>query len=160
MTIQDIIDLVTSMGGVLVLRPQEGEGSPEIAWGDVFFYFAPDGVVPHSQPFATIVTKGYPGDEDSRLDRQDAFRVNVAAGTAEFRTWTGLEPRERAAPSIDASVANVVLPHPVYGSLGWLAIVNPGTKTTLAMTELLRTAHRLARDRFHRRAHGSGPATG
>ena len=57
----------------------------QIAWGDTFFYYAPDGVVPSAtQPFATIVTKNYPGDETSRLDRPDVFRVNMAAGREEF----------------------------------------------------------------------------
>ncbi len=60
MSIDEIIAFVDAMEGVLILKPQPGDGSPEISWGDVFFYYAPDGVVPKSQPFATIVTKDYP----------------------------------------------------------------------------------------------------
>jgi hypothetical protein len=37
MRIEEIVDLVTSLGGVLVLRPEPGDGTPEIAWGDLFF---------------------------------------------------------------------------------------------------------------------------
>jgi hypothetical protein len=85
MTINDLIDLVRSFGGVLVQQPQPGDGTPEIAHGDVFFHYAPDGVVPQGQPFATIITKDYPGDEQSHLHRPGAFRVNVGAGTAEAR---------------------------------------------------------------------------
>ena len=40
-------------------------------------------------PFATIVTKDYPDDRESRLDRPGAFRLNVAAGTDEFRRRIG-----------------------------------------------------------------------
>ncbi|WP_229481522.1 DUF6194 family protein, partial [Mycolicibacterium mageritense] len=76
MTVQELIDLIGAMDGVLVLQPQPGDGSPEIAWGDVFFYYAPDGVVPKTQPFATIITKDYPGDDACRLDRPGAFRLN------------------------------------------------------------------------------------
>ncbi len=93
MDIDEITAYVGAMDGVLTLEPQPGDGSPEISWGDVFFYYAPDGVVPKTQPFATIVTKDYPEDQKSRLHRPDAYRVNVAAGAAEFRTWTGREPR-------------------------------------------------------------------
>ncbi|BDY29738.1 DUF6194 family protein [Mycolicibacterium mageritense] len=78
MTIQELVDLIGAMDGVLVLQPQPGDGSPEIAWGDVFFYYAPDGVLPKTQPFATIVTKDYPGDDTCRLDRPGAFRLNIA----------------------------------------------------------------------------------
>lgn len=143
MKIEDIIEHIAAMDGVLVLRPQPGDGSPEIAWGDVFFYYAPDGVVPKSQPFATIVTKDYPDDTTSQLNRSGAFRVNIAAGSAQFGIWAGYE-RKRS--------EDVVIPHPVYGNLNWLAVVNPGPKTSAAVVDLLRTAHDLARQRFDRHA--------
>ncbi len=81
-----------------------------------------------------------------------AFRVNVAAGSAEFRRWTGREPREPATDDVDPSSSDVVIPHPVYGHLGWLAVVDPGPRTTETVRELLRTAHGLARARAERRA--------
>ena len=151
-TIDEIVEYVQSLGGVLVLRPHPGDGSPEISWGDLFFYYAPDQVVPRSQPFATIVTKDYPDDHGSRLDRPDTFRLNVAAGADEFRRLVGHEPRESAPEDIDPSIPDVVFPHPVYGGLGWLSIVNPGSGTCAAVKDLLETAHRLARRRVERRS--------
>jgi hypothetical protein len=152
MSIDEIIEFLEGRGGVLTLEPQPGDGSPEISWGDFFFYYAPDGVVPRSQPFATIVTKDYPGDQGSRLDRPETFRLNIFAGTAEFRRWLGHGPRQRAAADVEPSTPDVLLPHPVYGTLGWLAVVNPGPLTEQPVRELLRTAHRLARTRHGRRA--------
>jgi hypothetical protein len=164
-TIDEIIEFVDALGGVLILRPAPGDGSPEISWGDVFFYYAPDGVVPRAQPFATIVTKDYPGDDDSRLDRPDAFRVNISAATSEFVTHIGREPRESATgdadpstadPSTaDPSTADTVIAHPVYGNLGWLAVVNPGERTDSLVRGLLRSAHDRARARYQRRAEHS-----
>jgi Family of unknown function (DUF6194) len=151
-SIDEVIKFLEGLGGVLTLRPQPGDGSPEISWGDAFVYYAPDGVVPRTQPFATIVTKDYPGDEGSRLDRPGAFRVNVAAGTAEFRRWTGRDPREPAREQVDPGTRDVVFAHPVYGGLGWLAVVEPGPRTAHALRALLRTAHSLARARHERRA--------
>ena len=49
------------------------------------------------------------------------------------------------------SAADTVLPHPVYGRLGWLAVVSPGARTEAAVRDLLRTAHDLARSRDQRR---------
>jgi uncharacterized protein DUF6194 len=151
MRIDDIIEFIDALGGVLILRPQPGDGSPEISWGDVFFYYAPDGVVPTSQPFATIVTKDYPGDQGSQLARPDTFRLNISAGRAEFIKWAGREPREPATDGVDPSTMDAVIPHPAYGSLGWLAVVNPGPQTGTPVRELLRTAHHLARQRYQRR---------
>lgn len=147
--IEDTIDFVSSLEGMLTLRPHAGDGSPEISWGDVFFYFAPDGQVPQGQPFATIVTKDYPDDRGSRLDRAGAFRVNIGVGAAEFRRVTGHEPREPS--QADPSTADVLFAHPVYGQLGWLAVVDPAERTSDRVRELLTSAHRSARARHRRR---------
>ncbi|WNI20523.1 DUF6194 family protein [Streptomyces sp. ITFR-16] len=151
MTPEEIIVFVENLDGVLAVRPGPGDGSPEISWGDAFFFYAPDRVMPKAtQPFATIVTKNQPGDEASRLDRPGAFRVNAAAGKEAFIRWTGHEPREPAEG--DPGATDTVMAHPVYGSAGWLAVVNPGPRTDATVRELLRTAHRLARARHERRA--------
>ncbi len=61
MTIDDILELVRSFDG------------------------APDGKIPATtQPFATVVTKNYPDDERSRLERPGTYRINIEAGKAEF----------------------------------------------------------------------------
>jgi hypothetical protein len=151
-SVEEIIELLDGLGEVLILRPRAGDGSPEISWGDTFCYYAPDGVVPTTQPFATIVTKDYPDDEGSRLNRPGSFRLNIFAGKEAFVRWTGRQPREPSTRDVDPSVADTVIPHPVYGSVGWLSVVNPGPRTQAAVRELLRTAHGLARIRYQRRA--------
>lgn len=155
----DIISFLQQLDAVVTLRPGPGDGPPEIGWGDVFFYYSPDGSVPTAtQPFATIVTKDYPGfDETSQLDRPGMFRVNVAAGRDAFVRWTGHAPRGPAPanPSLiatDPSTADTVVAHPVYGAQGWLCVVNPGSQTDATVHELLRTAHDLARERHRRHA--------
>lgn len=88
---------------------------------------SPDGVTPMAaQPFATVVIKNYPGDEGSRLDRPDTFRVNISPGKEAFIRWTGHPPRESAATEVDPGATDTVTTHPVYGSVGWLAVVSPG----------------------------------
>jgi hypothetical protein len=152
--IDEIIGHLESLGGVLVLRPGPGDGTPEIAWGDVFFYYAPDGEVPATgQPFATIVTKDYPGDDRSDLNRPGAFRVNISAGQAAFVRWTGHDPRDTGAAAADPSRADTLFAHPVYGGAAWLAVVNPGAATGDSVRELLRASHGRARRRYERRAH-------
>lgn len=152
MTIDEITEFTESLGGVLTLRPGPGDGSPELAWGDVFFYYAPDGQVPTAtQPFATVVTKDYPGDELSRLDRPDVFRLNIDAGRQGFEAHLGRSPREVASGAEDPSAQDTLLAHPVYGGAGWVAVVNPGDRTGEVCRELLRTAHERARARSERR---------
>lgn len=153
MTEDDIISFVDNLDGVLTVRPGPEDGwSPEISWGDTFFFHSPEGIMPEAtQPFATIVTKNYPDDEESRLHLPDRFRVNIAAGKEAFTRWTGHGPREPATgPTPEAT--DTVFAHPVYGSVGLLAVVNPGPRTDTAVRELLREAHSRARTRYERRA--------
>ncbi|MEE2053411.1 DUF6194 family protein [Nocardiopsis tropica] len=158
MTIEEIMGFVGGLDGVLTLRPGPGDGSPELSWGDTFFYYAPDGEVPRTtQPFATIVTKDYPEDTSSRLDRPGAFRLNISAGKDAFVELTGRRPRDASADGADPSETDVLVAHPVYGALGWLAVVEPGPRTEPAVRDLLVTAHSLARSRYERRA-GEDPA--
>ncbi|MFJ9555597.1 DUF6194 family protein [Nocardiopsis sp. NPDC101807] len=158
MNMEEIMEFVGGLDGVLTLRPGPGDGSPELSWGDAFFYYAPDGEVPQTtQPFATIVTKDYPEDTSSRLDRPGAFRLNISAGKDAFAERMGRRPRDAAADGSDPSEADVLVAHPVYGTLGWLAVVDPGPRTESAVRDLLGTAHGLARARYERRA-GEDPA--
>ncbi|WP_280204479.1 DUF6194 family protein [Nocardia farcinica] len=152
MSIDEIAEFLESLGGVLTLRPGPGDGSPELAWGDLFFYYAPDGRVPtRTQPFATVVTKNYPDDESSRLDRPGVFRLNFAAGREAFVATLGRTPRENAAPEEDPGAVDTVIAHPVYGGAGWLAVVAPGPRTDEVCRTLLRTAHERARAAYERR---------
>lgn len=152
MEIDDVIAHLESLGDVAVQRAAEGDGSPEVAWGDVFVYFSPDGTVPAAQPFATVVTKDYPGEPSSGLDREGSFRVNVHAGSAEFERRTGHAPHDATPDGPDPATRDVVMAHPVYGPYGWLAVVDPGPATEADVRHLLTGAHAMARARHERRS--------
>lgn len=141
MSTEQILDTVRGFDGVLELAPTADSGHPEIAWGDHFFYYAPDGVIPRrEQPFATVVSKNYPGDTRSGLDRPGRRRLNIHVGRARFLELLGEEPRAAGA-SWDFGAADTVVPHPVYRAQGWVAIVDPGDDTTAIAVELLRGAY-------------------
>ncbi|MGW4535729.1 DUF6194 family protein [Nocardia sp. NPDC004340] len=153
MDIDEITEFIETLDGVLTLAPGPDSGFPELAWGDKFFYYAPDGQVPtRTQPFATIVTKNYPDDTTSDLDRPGAFRLNINAGHEGFTATLGYGPRDLHDHPVDASEFDTWIPHPVYGTAGWLSVVNPATATEAAARDLLRTAHRRARTGYERRA--------
>lgn len=144
MSMEEVLRTVRSFDGVLELAPSAGSEYPEIAWGDHFFYYAPDGTVPPGQPYATIVTKDYPDDVLSRLDGPGRWRLNVHVGRRRLRELT-------PGASRDPAEADVLVAHPLYGALGWVAVVNPGERTTAAVLDLLREAHAAARRRATRR---------
>ncbi len=155
MSMEQILATIRQFDGVLELAPATGSEFPAIAWGDHFFYYAPDGTVPSNrQPYATIVTKNYPCDTASRLGVDGRWRLNIHVGMETFSDLVGESPRSFTPR--DSSETDVILPHPVYGGLGWIAIVNPGARTTPVALELLRQAHDADRRRVKRR---TGPHT-
>lgn len=158
MSITQIIETARGLDGALVVLPGPGDGTPELAWGDTFFYYAPDGVMPlNVQPYATIVTKNYPGDTASALDGADRWRVNIHVDRASFIEIVGAEPRDLTVP--DHAAPDILMPHPVYGSLGWVAVVNPGERSMATVMSLLGRAHRDAQARYRRRV-GTGVPRG
>lgn len=148
MEIEDVVDVLAGNEGILVLRPGPGDGTPEIAWGDVFFYYSPDGTIPPGQPFATVITKDYPHEPAWHIDAA-SIRVNIHVGARVFADLLGYAPGEGSGP--DPSAVDVVAPHPAYGELGWISVVDPGERTRITVVEQLQAAYAAARRRRERR---------
>jgi hypothetical protein len=147
MSMEQILEAVRGFDGVLELAPAEGSAFPAIAWGDHFFYYAPDGQVPQrEQPYATIVTKNYPGDTQCDLGRPGRWRLNIHVGRTAFTELTGEDPRAKTSPA-DFTAVDTVLPHPVYRAQGWVSITNPDSGPRSLAIRLLRQAHDNAKRR-------------
>ena len=147
MDIEEVVEVLAGNEGILVLRPAPGDDTPEIAWGDVFFYFSPDGSIPPGQPFATVITKDYPYEPSWQQDGA-SIRVNIQVGAQAFANLLGYAPGEGSGPEVSA--VDVVMPHPAYGELGWISVVDP-ERTRATVVEQLQAAYAAARRRRERR---------
>lgn len=147
----ELIQFVTSLPGVTAMTPGPGSDAPEIAWGDTFIFYDPQGAPSDRRmPFATIVTKDYPEfDTASNLDRPGIFRLNIAVGRTRFEDLLGYPPAAHPQhhTDIDYTALDQVLPHPVYATQGWISILNPGERTSDVARSLLREAHTRAANR-------------
>ena len=81
--------------------------------------------------------------------------MNIAVSSAEFARLFGFPPRQiaenRPSDPVDFAAVDRLVPHPVYGALGWVAVVNPGEATEAEVIRLLEAAHAAAGRRFRRR---------
>jgi hypothetical protein len=158
MTEDEVRELVTALPHVAVQIAGEADGAPEVAWGDSFFFYEPAGKGSRRDPFATLVTKDYPGfDTASDLNRPGIFRVNVGVGREAFRELFGYLPEAHPEhhAEFDYTALDQLLPHPVYAPQGWVSVLNPGPQTVGQLEVLLRQAHDRAAQRYERReAHG------
>lgn len=144
-TAADLAERILTLPEVACVQIAEGADMPKFTWGDRFFFVGPD----RMRPFATIVGHDVPDfDEDSRVDRPGAFRLNVHIGREEFQRRFGYPPAAFAdhRAEIDFARSDEILPHPVYAKQGWACILNPDARLP-EVDRLLAHAHRRALDR-------------
>ncbi|QBD75626.1 hypothetical protein EPA93_06245 [Ktedonosporobacter rubrisoli] len=131
--------------------------------GNSFFFHNPDSTIPpdHRVPFVTLVINDL-YDQFSNLNRPSVFRLNIGIGKQTFRSLFG-EPslpsdRDSAAisgeneSSYDFTALDQIMPHPVYGRIFWVCVLNPGKKTfETKVHQLLTEAYELAVSKHKRR---------
>ncbi len=114
--------------GVDIVVASKENDAPEVSWGTTFFFYDPNRDQPADRrfPFATIVTRDYEGfDADSNLNRPGVFRLNISVGKESFRSLFG-NGNESA---FDFTALDRVMPHPVYGKMFWVCVLNPSEQT-------------------------------
>jgi len=140
--------------GVDVDVAAQGDGSPEVAWGDTFFIYDPDRNLEGSRrfPFATIVTKDYENwDSASDLNRPDVFRLNIGVSKKTYLSLFGKDVEG----SHDFTALDRLLPHPVYGKNHWVCVLNPSASTFASLRPLLDEAYAIVAGRRTRKRPGS-----
>jgi hypothetical protein len=151
-TEEELVHALTELPGVVAVTAGQANGAPEVAWGDSFFFYDPDNIPTGRRfPFATLVTKDYPGfDTASNLDRPGVFRLNLAVGRAYFEQMFGFPPAAFATHenAFDFTVLDRPLPHPVYAKQGWVCILVPGEHTKDQVSALIIHAYQRAKDRY------------
>ncbi len=120
-----------------------------------FFFYNPDSSAPpdHRFPFVTLVTSdAY--DEFSDLNRPSVFRLNIGITKQTFRALFGVgQPSadDENPGDYDFTALDQVMPHPVYGRMYWVCVLNPGEETfATQVLPLLAEAYELAASRYQR----------
>jgi hypothetical protein len=113
------------------------------ASGNTFFFYDPD----HKFPFATLVTNDE-YDHASNLNRESVFRLNIGISKQTYQSLFG----SGTAPSgdtgsdggYDFTALDRIMPHPVYGRMYWVCVLNPKAETFKTVKSLLAEAYDLA----------------
>lgn len=120
--------------------------------GDIFFFNDPQ----KKFPFATLVTSDY-NDSYSNLNRLGVFRLNIGPSKAKFVALFGTPPASKASdyeplPGYDYTALDTLIPHPVYGRMYWVSILNPSRETfENEVQPLLADANDLSAGRYTKR---------
>ena len=160
-TEDELIHFIAGLPGVVAVTASEATGAPQVAWGDSFFFYDPDGDQPADRrlPFATIVTQDYDGfDMASNLNRPGIYRLNLAVGRVRFGELVGYPPAQHPAQEedFDYRTLDCLLPHPVYAAQAWVSILNPEDKTSALARSLIVESHRRAAEHHRQRRRRAG----
>lgn len=118
-------------------------------WGEKSFFINPAGQFKRGTYFSTL--KGQDGDNDkaSFLNRNGVFRWNMGVSQATYLSLFQTLPKrpkkgECIAGHYDFQELDRILPHPVYGWMGWICVLNPSPKTFELCQYLLNDAYNKA----------------
>src|SRR5215204_525935 len=113
------------------------------ASGSWFFFYDPGGNLPVDQrfPFATLVVSDE-YDQASDLHRPGVFRLNVGLSRETCRELFGdATEGDDAEARYDFTALDTIMPHPVYGTMHWVCVLNPSLETFERVKPLLAEAH-------------------
>ncbi|HEY1066614.1 MAG TPA: DUF6194 family protein [Pirellulales bacterium] len=119
--------------------------------GDHYFYHHADPAAPrdHRFPFATLVTSDA-HDQVSQLHREGVYRLNIGLSKTTFQSLFG-GPAEQTNATVatppDYTALDRIMPHPVYGKMYWVCVLNPSDETLRTLHMLLAEAHANAKQR-------------
>lgn len=129
---------------------------PVAAWGETSFFYNPGQALPRGVYFATLKSRDGAHDRASRLDRAGVFRLNIGIGKPTYRSLFGPPPARPGAGGVvetghDFTALDTLCPHPVYGWMAWVSVLNPSVATFEAVKPLLDEAYALAAAKFGKR---------
>jgi hypothetical protein len=130
--------------------------TPVAAWGETSFFYNPGKALSRGVYFATLKAKDGDNDKASRLDRDDVFRLNFGISKATYQQLLGPLPKRPGAGGVvatghDFEALDVLLPHPVYGWMAWVSVLNPSPPTFDAIKPLLAASYELSVTKFRKR---------
>ncbi len=128
-------------------------------WGETSFFVNPGDALPSGAYFATVKESDGENDRASNLDRESVFRLNFGPGKAAFVDLFGTPPARPGKGSViegpwQLDALDEVMPHPIYGWMSWMCVLNPSTTSMDICKPLLILAYDKARKNAEKRIAG------
>lgn len=128
-----------------------------VAWGETSLFYNPGHILPRGVYFATVKEKDGDNDRASNLNRPSVFRFNVGTTRLLFEARFGSPPARPAKGQAiqgpwDFTALDRVTPHPVYGWMSWVSVLNPSEDTMNDLDPMVLAAFAKAKAAFDKKA--------
>lgn len=129
---------------------------PKSSWGETSLFYNPGKALPNGVYFCTIKEKNGENDKSSELDRAGIFRVSIGINKSSYEKLFGLKPPRPAKGGIintghDFTALNTLMPHPIYGWMNWVQILNPTETAFKEILPLIEEAYASAVVKFNKK---------
>lgn len=155
MTIEDIIEK---------MKKNFPDLTEETNWGERGLFYNPKKLFPKGAYVLTFKERDGKNDSASKLNLGSRFRLNLKISKESFlKYFEEIPQRPEAGKTIagdyDFSESNKIMPHPVYGWMTWIAVINPSPSTIVLMEEtgFFREAYQAALTTFNKKRNALSP---
>ena len=117
-------------------------------YGEKTFFYNPNDALPRGIYFCTIKSNDGPRDKASDLSRPGVFRMNWQLSSQDFLELFDKIPKRPAKGQViegnyDFRQLGSLTPHPVYGWMRWVSVVNPTPSLWPQIEDLLKKSYAL-----------------
>ncbi len=129
---------------------------PTKSWGETSFFYNPGRALPRGVYFCTLKDHDGENDRASHLNRSGVYRLSFGLPNAAFDQLFGPRPARPKKGGVvdgpwDFTALDVLTPHPIYGWMGWIAVLNPTGATLGQIMPLIWQAYEKAQESFAKR---------
>jgi hypothetical protein len=126
------------------------------SWGERACFYNPDGQFANGVYFLTIKERDGANDRASALDRPGVWRMNFGLTKPDYAELFGPRPLRPAKGGViegpwDFTRLDELMPHPIYGWMGWVCVLSPTQDTFERCKPILSKAYRKVVDAAGRR---------
>ena len=127
------------------------------SWGETGVFYNPQNKFKRGVYILTIKEKDGDNDKSSNLDRHGVYRLNIGVSRNTFLKHFAEIPARPSKGGVidmdcDFTQKGVLMPHPVYGWMSWVCILNPTIEYfNSSLKELIDEAYELARQKAKKR---------
>lgn len=118
------------------------------SWGETSFFYNPNNLSSRGTYFCTIKENDGENDKASALHRDKVFRFNLGITRPTFLELFGNVPKRPPKGGVingsyDFTQLDTLYPHPVYGWMCWVAIINPSERSFKELESLISESYQL-----------------
>lgn len=130
------------------------------SWGETSFFYNPNNLEPRGTYLCTIKENDGENDRASALHRDNTFRFNFGISKPTFLELFNSIPSRPPKGGIitgayDFTELDILCPHPVYGWMCWVAIINPSETSFKVLEHLLLESYQLALKKHQKKHKGA-----